>query len=89
MCNILCVKDYTSDKENQKILQNIKPKANRIRPINIITKRGGMWELKYEEWLKRIIVVVSDDYKMPENLRRVVFERVKEKIIEILRERKI
>ena len=42
MCNILCVKDYTSDKENQKILQNIKPKANRIRPINIITKRGGM-----------------------------------------------
>ena len=45
--------------------------------------------MKYEEWLKRIIVVVSDDYKMPENLRRVVFERVKEKIIEILRERKI
>ena len=31
----------------------------------------------------------SKEYKMPENLRRVVFERVKEKIIEILRERKI
>lgn len=41
MCNILCVKGCTSNKENKKILQNIKPKANRIRPISITTKRGG------------------------------------------------
>lgn len=70
-------------------LQNIKPNHKDSRLISVAIEKLGGNKLKYEEWLRRIIKVVSNDYKIPEEEKKDVWRVVKERITEIFVERKI
>ena len=41
--------------------------------------------MKYEEWLRRIIVVVAEEYKMTEAEKGNVWEGIRKKIIQLIK----